>query len=61
MRMRKMKNLLPRMEACGDYRIAEPQAKKGNWRSLKEDAAALWVLTDGTQHKTPRLDDFLKK
>ena len=31
------------MVACGDYRIAEPQAKKGQWRSLKEDATALWV------------------
>ena len=43
MRMRRMKNLLPRMEACSQYRIAEPQTKKGQWRSLKEGAAALWV------------------
>ena len=43
MRMRKMKNLVPRMERCGDYRIAQPETMKGNWRSLKEDATALWV------------------
>ena len=43
MRMRRMKNLEPRMAACGDYRIAEPQLKKGQWRSLKADATALWV------------------
>ncbi len=43
MRMRKMRNLQPRMERCADYRIMEPDALKGNWRSLKEDATALWV------------------
>ena len=43
MRMRKMKNLEPRMEKCAELRIAEPAALKGNWRSLKKDATALWV------------------
>ena len=43
MRMRKMKNLQPRMEKCGDLRIAEPAALLGLWRSLKKDATALWV------------------
>ena len=43
MRMRKMKNLEPRMERCADLRVAEPAALKGNWRSLKPDAVALWV------------------
>ena len=43
MRMRKMKNLVPRMERCAAYRIAEPAQKKGAWRALKEDATALWV------------------
>ena len=43
MRMRKMKNLLPRMENCNAYRIEDPAALKGAWRSLKEDASALWV------------------
>ena len=41
--MRKMKNLEPRMEKCAALRIAEPAEKKGNWRSLKPDATALWV------------------
>ena len=43
MRMRRMKNLVPRMEKCAEYRIAEPQSLKGNWRSLMPDAKALWV------------------
>ena len=43
MRMRKMKNLEPRMERCAAIRIAEPAEKKGTWRSLKPDATALWV------------------
>lgn len=43
MRMRRMRNLEPRMERCAEYRIAEPKAMKGNWRSLKPDASALWV------------------
>ena len=43
MRMRKMKNLEPRMERCAAYRIATPEEKKGVWRSLKADATALWV------------------
>ena len=43
MRMRKMRNLEPRMEKCADYRIGEPARLKGNWRSLKPDCTALWV------------------
>ena len=43
MRMRRMKNLEPRMEKCAALRIAEPAARKGSWRSLKADATALWV------------------
>ena len=43
MRMRKMKNLLPRTEACGDYRITEPQTRQGTWRELMPEATALWV------------------
>ena len=43
MRMRKMRNLEPRMEKCADYRIPEPAALKGNWRSLKPGCKALWV------------------
>lgn len=43
MRMRKMKNLDPRMEKCAALRIAEPAALKGNWRRLKPGCTALWV------------------
>ena len=43
MRMRKMKNRDSRMERCGELRIADPATLKGNWRSLKPDASALWV------------------
>ena len=43
MRMRKMKNLESRMEACAAYRITKPAEMKGNWKSLKQDASALWV------------------
>ncbi len=43
MRMRRMKNLEPRMEKCAELRIADPAAQKGSWRSLKPDASALWV------------------
>ena len=43
MRMRKMKNLDPRMDKCAAYRIAEPSDKKGAWRSLMPDCTALWV------------------
>ena len=43
MRMRRMRNLEPRMEKCADYRIAQPENYKGNWRSLMEGCSALWV------------------
>ncbi len=43
MRMRRMRNLEPRMEKCAAYRVAEPAALQGNWRSLKPDCTALWV------------------
>ena len=39
MRMRKMKNRDSRMDRCGDLRITEPAALKGNWRS-----SPLWKL-----------------
>ena len=43
MRMRRMKNLEPRMQNCAAYRIENPGEKKGSWRNLKADATALWV------------------
>ncbi len=43
MRMRKMRNLQPRLEKCSAYRILEPETMLGKWRSLKPDCTALWV------------------
>ena len=43
MRMRKMRNLEPRMERCSAYRISNPTTLKGNWRSLMPNCTALWV------------------
>ena len=43
MRMRRMKNLEPRMEKCADIRIQEPETYKGKWRSLMPECKALWV------------------
>ena len=43
MRMRRMRNLEPRMEKCAALRIAQPESYKGSWRSLKPDCTALWV------------------
>ena len=43
MRMRRMKNLEPRMESCAAYRIMEPASYKGKWRSLMPECKALWV------------------
>ena len=43
MRMRRMKNLDSRMAATSAYRVEDPAAKKGLWRELKPDCAALWV------------------
>ena len=43
MRMRRMKNLEPRLEKCAAYRIAQPEEKKGAWRELKPSATSLWV------------------
>ena len=43
MRMRRMKNLDPRMEACGAYRIMEPATHQGKWRDLMPGCKELWV------------------
>ena len=43
MRMRRKKNLLPRLEACGAYRILQPETLRGRWRSLYPQAEQLWV------------------
>ena len=41
MRMRKKKNLAPRMEACGMYLIKDPFAIRGRWRELMPAAREL--------------------
>ncbi len=43
MRMRKKKNLIPRMEACGDWLITDPFAMKGHWWELMPQASELRV------------------
>jgi len=39
--MRKKKNLVPRMDACGELMVQEPGLEKGRWRERKPDAAKL--------------------
>lgn len=41
MRMRKKKNLIPRMERCSDRLIREPQEMYGKWRDLMPQAREL--------------------
>ena len=41
MRMRKKKNLAPRMEACGALLVTDPEAEKGRWRKRKPNAVRL--------------------
>ncbi len=43
MRMRKKPNVIPRMEACSQWLVADAAAQKGNWKNLKPDAAEIWV------------------
>ena len=38
MRMRKKKNLVPRMEACGAWLVRDPFTQKGRWRELMPGA-----------------------
>ena len=41
MRMRKKKNLIPRMERCEAYQIKTPEERRGRWRELMPDAREL--------------------
>ena len=41
MRMRRKKNLGPRMERCAAWQIKEPESLRGNWRSLMPEAKEL--------------------
>lgn len=43
MRMRKKKNLEPRMAACAAWLIADPQAQKGRWHDLMPQAKEVRV------------------
>ena len=43
MRMRKRRNLEPRMERCADMLISEPEQLKGSWRSLMPSCSSLWL------------------
>ena len=43
MRMRKKPNLVPRLEACADWWIRDPEAHKGAWRALMPEAKELRV------------------
>ena len=43
MRMRKKKNLIPRMERCGEYQIRDPYERKGRWRELMPEAKEIRV------------------
>ena len=43
MRMRKKKNLEPRMEACKAFWIQDPQSHRGHWRELMPEAKELRV------------------
>lgn len=43
MRMRKMKNLDKRLEACAACRITDPETHKGSWRALMPEARELRV------------------
>ena len=43
MRMRKKKNLLPRMEQCGAYQIKDPYERKGRWHDLMPEAKEIRV------------------
>ena len=55
MRMRKKKNLLPRMERCAALQIKDPIAHRGHWRELMPEARELRVeLGQGTLHRGHR-------
>ena len=41
MRMRKKKNLIPRMDRCGDRLIRDPYDRRGRWRELMPGAREL--------------------
>ena len=42
-RMRKKPNLAPRMERCAALLVKQPEAQKGNWRTLMPGACLLYT------------------
>ena len=55
MRMRKKKNLVPRMERCAAVWVREPQEHRGHWRALFE-GRCMWnwaVVKAASQRKPP--------
>lgn len=61
MRMRKKKNLIPRMDRCGDRLIRDPYDRRGHWRDLMPQAREIWLelgcgkgrFTAGTAEANP--------
>ena len=53
MRMRRMKNLEPRMEACSAYRIAEPAVKKEKLAEFRLESQPA-VPAEESHKKSPR-------
>ncbi|MBR0353153.1 MAG: tRNA (guanosine(46)-N7)-methyltransferase TrmB [Oscillospiraceae bacterium] len=43
MRMRKRRNLAPRMERCAELLISEPEQMKGKWKDLLPGCGVLWL------------------
>ena len=43
MRMRKKKNLVPRMDRCAACLIQDPYARRGAWRELMPQAREIWL------------------
>ena len=61
MRMRKKKNLIPRMEACAAVQIKNPEEHRGKWRALMPEAGEVQLelgcgkgrFTAGTAEANP--------
>ena len=43
MRMRRKKNLIPRMERCAAFQVREPETMRGRWRTLYPEAKEVWI------------------